>query len=164
MGKAKLFGTIGKMALGAVAPDLLEQGTRIVNDQLEKRKDYIKVPDVKFLPKHEAVAVMEKYQFNHSVVKINPDTKYINNSPDTIVKIEPKGNTLVDPNTFIKLYYIDEQTLQASQKLAQDLEYKKILKKQKAQAQLTSVIDNTSKIPSNLSKKIHMKKEEKTEE
>ncbi|USI44950.1 hypothetical protein [Leuconostoc mesenteroides] len=44
MGKAKLFGTIGKMALGAVAPDVLEQGTKIVNDQLEKRKDYLKYP------------------------------------------------------------------------------------------------------------------------
>ncbi|MFL2030468.1 hypothetical protein [Loigolactobacillus zhaoyuanensis] len=70
MGKAKLFGTIGKMALGAVAPDVLEQGTKIVNDQLEKRKDYLKIPDVKLLDVEKATAVIDKYNFNHSEVPV----------------------------------------------------------------------------------------------
>ena len=140
MGKAKLFGTIGKMALGAVAPDVLEQGTKIVNDQLEKRKDYLKLPDVKLLNVETATAVIDKYNFNHSEVPVKADLHYADALPNTIVKMEPKGNTSVAPNTFVKLYYIDEQTLIDSQLLAQEAESKKALKKQKTQDQIHNVL------------------------
>lgn len=161
MGKAKLFGTIGKMALGAVAPDVLEQGTKIVNDQLEKRKDYLKIPDVKLLDVEKATAVIDKYNFNHSEVPVKADLHYAGALPNTIVKMEPKGNTSVAPNTFVKLYYIDEQTLIDSQLLAQEAESKKALKKQKTQDQIHNVLETTSSVSANIGKKLHLKKDKK---
>ncbi len=47
MGKTKIISTLGKVALNAVAPDVLEQGTKMINNHLEKRNEYIKIPDVK---------------------------------------------------------------------------------------------------------------------
>ncbi|MFT9470102.1 PASTA domain-containing protein [Leuconostoc pseudomesenteroides] len=161
MGKAKLFGTIGKMALGAVAPDVLEQGTKIVNDQLEKRKDYLKIPDVKLLDVEKATAVIDKYNFNHSEVPVKADLQYADALPNTIVKMEPKGNTTVAPNTFVKLHYIDEQTVIDSQLLAQEAESKKALKKQKTQDQIHNVLETTSNVSANIGKKLHFKKEKK---
>ena len=161
MGKAKLFGTIGKMAVGAVAPDLLEQSTKIVSDQLEKRKDYTKIPDVKLLNVEEATATMKQYSFNHSVVKVTADIKYANSVPNSVVKIQPKGNTTVDPNTFVKIYYIDEETVIQSQKLAKDLEINRLNKKHKKQEQIHNALDVTSKVSSNLTKKLHFKKSTK---
>ncbi|MCT4413523.1 PASTA domain-containing protein [Leuconostoc pseudomesenteroides] len=164
MGKAKLFGTIGKMALGAVAPDVLEQGTKIVNDQLEKRKDYLKIPDVKLLDVEKATAIIDKYNFNHSEVPVKADLHYADALPNTIVKMEPKGNTSVAPNTFVKLYYIDEQTLIDSQLLAQEAESKKALKKQKTQEQIHNVLETTSSVSANIGNKLHFKKGKKNDD
>lgn len=161
MGKAKLFGTIGKMALGAVAPAVLEQGTKIVNDQLEKRKDYLKIPDVKLLDVEKATAILEKYNFNHSEVPVKANLRYADVLPNTIVKTEPKANAAVAPNTFVKLYYIDEQTLIDSQLLAQEAESKKALKKQKTQDQIHNVLETTSSVSANIGKKLHLKKDKK---
>lgn len=161
MGKAKLFGTIGKMALGAVAPAVLEQGTKIVNDQLEKRKDYIKIPNVKLLDVEKATAILDKYDFNHSEVPVKANLHYADALPNTIVKTEPKENTAVAPNTFVKLYYIDEQTLIDSQLLAQEAESKKALKKQKTQDQIHNVLETTSSMSANIGKKLHLKKDKK---
>lgn len=158
MGKVKFFGTLGKMALGALAPDLLEQGTKIVNNQLEKRKDYLKVPDVRLLDVEKAVTVMDKYNFNHSEVSVKADLHYASALPNTIVKLEPKGNTSVAPNTFVKLYYIDEQTIINSQLLAQEVKNKKNLKKLKIQKRIHNVLKTTSNISANIGKKLHFKR------
>ncbi|CAM3216289.1 PASTA domain-containing protein [Leuconostoc rapi] len=158
MGKAKLFGTIGKMTVGALAPDLLEQGTKVVSDQLEKRKNYVKIPDVKLLNVDEATATMKQYGFNHSLVKVVADIKYANRVPNSVVKIQPRGNTSVDPKTFVKVYYIDEETVAQSQKLAKDLEINKLNRKHKTQEQIHNAIDATSKVSSHVTEKLHFKK------
>lgn len=65
------------------------------------------------------------------------------------------------PNTFVKLYYIDEQTLIDSQLLAQEAESKKALKKQKTQDQIHNVLETTSNMSVNIGKKLHLKKDKK---
>lgn len=71
--------------------------------------------------------------------------------------MEPKGNTSVAPNTFVKLYYIDKQTLIDSQLLAQESESKKALKKQKTQEQIHNVLETTSSVSANIGNKLHFK-------
>ena len=61
--KTKLISTVGKIALGALAPEILAQGTKLVNAQLEKRKGYVKVPDVTALTVDEADEIMTQYHF-----------------------------------------------------------------------------------------------------
>lgn len=158
MGKAKPFDKIGEKAVGALGAVLLAQGTKVVSDQLEKRKDYVKVPDVKLLNVKEATSILKRYNFNYSLVKVISDIKYANSVPHSIVKTQPKGNASVDPKTFVKIYYIDEETVIQSQKLAKDLELNKLNKKHKTQEQIHNALDATSKVSSKLTGKLHFKK------
>ncbi len=163
MGKTKIISTLGKVALNAVAPDVLEQGTKMINNQLEKRNEYIKIPDVKSVDIEDAKATLDKYNFNHSEVPVQPDAKYANAKPNTIVKIQPKENTSVAPNTFVKMYYVDEQTIISSKLLVQEAENAKASKKQKRQDRIQNVIGTTSNVSANIGKKLHLKKTKKVE-
>ncbi|WP_455646895.1 PASTA domain-containing protein [Leuconostoc sp.] len=158
MNKIKLISTVGKIALGAFAPELLAQGTKLVNAQLEKRKGYIKVPDVTALDVDEANEIMTQYHFNHTVVSVAPAVKYANAVPNQVVKTQPKGNSLVDPQTFVKLYTIDAETVQKSKMMAADLEKAKQKRQQAVKAKVQNTITATTKIPAQITSKLKRKK------
>lgn len=158
MNKTKLISTVGKIALGALAPELLAQGTKLVNAQLEKRKEYIKVPDVTALDVDEANEIMTQYHFNHTVVSVAPAVKYANAVPNQVVKTQPKGNSLVDPQTFVKLYTIDAETVQKSKMMAADLEKAKQKRQQAVKAKVQNTITATTKIPAQITRKLKRNK------
>ncbi|ORI84553.1 hypothetical protein BMS96_05120 [Leuconostoc lactis] len=158
MNKTKLISTVGKIALGALAPELLAQGTKLVNAQLEKRKGYIKVPDVTALDVDEANEIMTQYHFNHTVVSVASAVKYANAVPNQVVKTQPKGNSLVDPQTFVKLYTIDAETVQKSKMMAADLEKVKQKKQQAVKAKVQNTITATTKIPAQITRKLKRNK------
>lgn len=158
MNKTKLISTVGKIALGALAPELLAQGTKLVNAQLEKRKGYIKVPDVTALDVDEANGIMTQYHFNHTVVSVAPAVKYANAVPNQVVKTQPKGNSLVDPQTFVKLYTIDAETVQKSKMMAADLEKAKQKRQRAVKAKVQNTITATTKIPAQITRKLKRNK------
>ena len=158
MNKTKLISTVGKIALGALAPELLAQGTKLVNAQLEKRKEYIKVPDVTALDVDEANEIMTQYHFNHTVVSVAPAVKHANTVPNQVVKTQPKGNSLVDPQTFVKLYTIDAETIQQSKMMAADLEKAKQKRQQSIKAKVQNTITATTKIPAQITRKLKRNK------
>ncbi|MDF7626729.1 PASTA domain-containing protein [Lactobacillaceae bacterium L1_55_11] len=158
MGKSKLLGTLGKLATAALTPTILEEGTKLANDFIDRRKGYVKIPDVTKLDTQEAHETVDKYNFNHSTVKARANANYANAIPGTIVKVEPKPNTLVSPDTFVKLYYIDEPTIEESKQLAQEQAERKAQRKQARKDQVQHAVHATSKVANNLSKKVHLKK------
>ena len=158
MNKTKLISTVGKIALGALVPELLAQGTKLVNAQLEKRKGYIKVPDVTALDVDEANEIMTQYHFNHTVVSVAPAVKYANAVPNQVVKTQPKGNSLVDPQTFVKLYTIDAETIQQSKMMAADLEKAKQKRQQSIKAKVQNTMTATTKIPAQITRKLKRNK------
>ena len=158
MNKTKLISTVGKIALGALAPELLAQGTKLVNAQLEKRKGYIKVPDVTALDVDEATEIMTQYHFKHTVVPVAAAVKYANAVPNQVVKTQPKGNTVVDPQTFVKLYTIDAETVQKSKMMAADLEKAKQKRQQAVKAKVQNTITATTKIPAQITRKLKRNK------
>lgn len=158
MNKTKLISTVGKIALGALAPELLAQGTKLVNAQLEKRKGYIKIPDVTALDVDEANEIMTQYHFNHTVVSVAPAVKYANAVPNQVVKTQPKGNSLVDPQTFVKLYTINAETVQKSKMMAADLEKAKQKRQQAVKAKVQNTITATTKIPAQITGKLKRNK------
>lgn len=158
MNKTKLISTVGKIALGALAPELLAQGTKLVNAQLEKRKGYVKVPDVTALDVDEANEIMTQYHFNHTVVSVAPAVKYANTLPNQVVKTQPKGNSLVDPQTFVKLYTIDAETIQQSKMMAADLEKAKQKRQQLIKAKVQNTMTATTKIPAQITRKLKRNK------
>lgn len=158
MNNTKLISTVGKIALGALAPELLAQGAKLVNAQLEKRKGYIKVPDVTALDVDEANEIMTQYHFNHTVVSVAPAVKYANAVPNQVVKTQPKGNSLVDPQTFVKLYTIDAETVQKSKMMAADMEKAKQKRQQAVKAKVQNTITATTKIPAQITRKLKRNK------
>lgn len=158
MNKTKLISTVGKIALGALAPELLAQGTKLVNAQLERRKGYIKVPDVTALDVDEATEIMTQYRFKHTVVPVAAAVKYANAVPNQVVKTQPKGNTVVDPQTFVKLYTIDAETVQKSKMMAADLEKAKQKRQQAVKAKVQNTITATTKIPAQITRKLKRNK------
>ena len=117
MGTGKLIGVLGKAALGAAAPGLLENANKLVNDQLEQRKGYVKIPDITLLDAQEATSILDNYGLNHTLIKAEPNLDYANANPNTIVKMTPRGNAKVDPKTFIKVFYVDESIVDQSKQL-----------------------------------------------
>ncbi|MDN2650375.1 PASTA domain-containing protein [Leuconostoc lactis] len=158
MNKTKLISTVGKIALGALAPELLAQGTKLVNAQLEKRKGYVKVPDVTALDVDEANEIMTQYHFNHTVVSVAPSVKYANTVPNRVVKTQPKGNTVVDPQTFVKLYTIDAETVQKSKTMAAELKKAKQKRQQAIKAKVQNTMTVTTKIPAQVTRKLKRNK------
>lgn len=156
--KTKLISTVGKIALGALAPELLAQGTKLVNAQLEKRKGYVKVPDVTALTVDEADEIMTQYHFNHTVVSVAPAVKYANAVPNQVVSTQPKGNTVVDPQTFVKLYTIDAETIHQSQLIAETLEKARQVRKQAIKEKVNNTVRATAKIPAHITKKLKANK------
>ncbi|CAH1851657.1 PASTA domain-containing protein [Convivina praedatoris] len=163
MGKLdKLIKGIGASALTSVA---IDEVAKMASKELEKRSHYVKLPDVRSLPVSEAESILQDYDFKYSLVKLPPDAKYADVLINHVVRMTPHGGANVDPKTFIKIYYADEQTIQASQVLAEKLAEEKALKKAKNQANIKHVVDVTAKVSSNVTEKLHLKKSiEKKEE
>ncbi|MFT8458191.1 MAG: PASTA domain-containing protein [Liquorilactobacillus ghanensis] len=143
MSKKKILGKLTKTALDAVAPDFVDSTVNVVNQQLEKRKDYIKIPDVISLPIDEASSILESYNFKFSKVLVNPDIKYADKRSLTVLKISPKVGWDVDPKTFVKFFYADDEVIMKSKELKNAAALKKEQQKKEQQETLHNLTDST---------------------
>ncbi|KAA8434768.1 PASTA domain-containing protein [Weissella paramesenteroides] len=144
MGKIQLIGKAVKIAAPFVikaAPAVIEQVNKINEQQKEKKKDYIKIPDVLSLPINEATEVLTKYHFNYSLIKLPASGKIALQPADTVLKLTPKGGSNVSPNTFVKLYYADETIINESMQKRDATLAKKTATKEKHKAQIKTVAD-----------------------
>ena len=100
MGKTKIFTVLGKLTAGALIPEALNQGAKILNRELEKRQDYVKIPDVTGLPVEEAAMVLEKYGFQHSLIKATASPQFSNSTDNQVIKLVPRAKSNVPATTF----------------------------------------------------------------
>lgn len=143
MSKKKILGKLTKTALDAVAPDFVDSTANIVNQQLEKRKDYIKIPDVISLPIDEASSILESYGFKSSKALLDPDIKYADKRSLTVLKISPKVGRAVDPKTFVKFFYADENVITQSKELRNSAISQKKQQKKEQQEVLHNLANST---------------------
>lgn len=143
MSKKKMLGKLTKNALNAIAPDFVDSTANIVSNELEKRKDYIKIPDVVSLPVDEASSILESYGFKFSKALIDPDSKYAERRPLTVLKISPNVGWAVDPKTFVKVFYADEAVITKSKELKNAIALKKEQQKKEQQEKLHNLTDST---------------------
>lgn len=161
MGKLQIIGRLARVATAALTPVALDEATKIINRHLDKRKDYVKIPDVKSLSLNEAAKVLEQYEFNYALVKVKADVKYAYNDSDTVLRILPKGGTNVDPTTFVKLYYADEETIKQSNTLFKDMMDQKVDKQEKRQQAVRDLTDKTKQVATDVSGKLGLTKKDK---
>jgi len=159
------LGKLGKYAASAtIAPIIIDQATKLVNTQLDKHKDYVKVPDVISLSPEEANSVLNQYGFKHSIVKLDAKPKYADSSVNQILKMIPKPGSSIDKSTFLKLYYVDSEIVDKSRTLAEQVALSKAEKKAKTKANIKKTVNKTADISTNLKKKLHFKKSKSDDE
>lgn len=163
MGKLQVIGRLARVATAALTPVALDEATKIINRHLDKRKDYVKIPDVKSLSLNEAAKVLEQYEFNYALVKVKADVKYAYNDSDTVLRILPKGGANVDPTTFVKLYYADEETIKQSNDLFKDMMDQKVDKQEKRQQTVRDLTDKTKQVATDVSSKLGLTKKDKSD-
>lgn len=163
MGKLQIIGRLARVATAALIPVALDEATKIINRHLDKRKDYVKIPDVKSLSLNEAAKVLEQYEFNYALVKVKADVKYAYNDSDTVLRILPKGGANVDPTTFVKLYYADEETIKQSNDLFKDMMDQKVDKQEKRQQTVRDLTDKTKQVATDVSSKLGLTKKDKSD-
>ncbi|MGK4063167.1 PASTA domain-containing protein [Weissella paramesenteroides] len=163
MGKLQIIGRLARVATAALTPVALDEATKIINRHLDKRKDYVKIPDVKSLSLNEAAKVLEQYEFNYALVKVKADVKYAYNDSDTVLRILPKGGANVDPTTFVKLYYADEETIKQSNDLFKDMMDQKVDKQEKRQQTVRDLTDKTKQVATDVSSKLGLTKKDKSD-
>lgn len=161
MGKLQVIGRLARVVAAALTPVALDEATKIINRQLDKRKDYVKIPDVKSLSLDEAAKVLEQYEFNYALVKVKADVKYAYNDSDTVLRILPKGGASVDPTTFVKIYYADEETIQQSNVLFKNMMDQKVDKQEKRQQAVRGLTDKTKQVATDVSGKLGLTKKDK---
>ncbi|GEP74687.1 PASTA domain-containing protein [Weissella thailandensis] len=160
MGKLQIIGRLARVAATAVTPVALDEATKIINNQLDKRKHYVKIPDVKSLSLDEAGKVLEQYKFNYALVKVPADIKYAYNDSDTVLHILPKGGTAVDPTTFVKVYYADADTIEKSNILSKEMANQKINKQEKRQQTMRNVTNKSKQVVTRVGNKMPFRKKD----
>ena len=163
MGKLQIIGRLARVATAALTPVALDEATKIINRHLDKRKDYVKIPDVKSLYLDEAAKVLEQYEFNYALVKVKADVKYAYNDSDAVLRILPKGGANVDPTTFVKLYYADEEIIKQSNDLFKDMMDQKVDKQEKRQQAVRDLTDKTKQVATDVSGKLGLTKKDKSD-
>ncbi|MFM1525334.1 MULTISPECIES: hypothetical protein [Helcococcus] len=85
---------------------------------IKNTKDkYVKVPDVRDLLISDAEKVLSDLGFDVHVILDKPNAKYANERIEEVTKILPNSKKLVK-GSLIKIYYLDEDGVEESKKLA----------------------------------------------
>lgn len=92
MSKGKMLGKLTKVAASSIlgSSPVEDAVAKIVDDQLEKRKDYVKVPDVIGVPLADAEKILSEFQFKFIRTLADPDIKYANKRVDVVLATKPE--------------------------------------------------------------------------
>lgn len=151
-----MLANIGKFAAGSIlGSDPVEEAVaKIVNNQMDKCKDYVKVPDIVGVPLADAEKVLSEYQFKFIKTLADPDIKYANKRTDIVLATKPKGGSSVPPNTFIKLIYADQEVLAASQLQLKDKAIQQNAQKESNKLLMRKLLDTSKSQASKFSDKL----------
>jgi hypothetical protein len=138
-----------------------------IDGHIERHKDDVKIPDVKGLPTAQAQQFIQDYGLVAAVLIADPQIAYADKAAGVVVRTEPKVNTIVKPGTFVKIYWLNEEVLEASKVLAQETAEKKIAKASARKALATKLVDgtkaNSARLAHAVTKVAHHKHEEQPE-
>ncbi|CAH1853977.1 PASTA domain-containing protein [Convivina intestini] len=154
MSKNKFVESLEKVTVGVMSPAVLEKVAQTVNSEVAKRKNYIKIPNVKGLSPQEAGKILESYGFEYSSSLTVPGSRLANKKADQIITIRPHSGLVVSPDTHIKLYYADEQIIERSK----EIEVEEEEAKQRHHQQREAVAKEVNGFSKKILKKLPFKK------
>jgi len=120
MGKGRLI-KIGKKVLveggKALVPDVMELGTKIGSELIEKQKNLIKIPNLKDVHIDEALRILKELNLLPTSAVANPSLAYADESENEVMYSEPKFGSRVNPKTTVKVYYLTQEVIVKSKDL-----------------------------------------------
>ncbi len=126
----------------AIVGKITDKTAPIVDKHLERRHDYkkslVSVPNLIDVEMETAKAHLENLGLKVIPVLAKPHGKYVNADVGEVVAMTPKWRK-VEPNSLIKLYYVNEPVLIASQQMLADAQAKKEQDKARLQASFHKV-------------------------
>lgn len=116
------FSDLADTTIKALGPQVVEKGSAFVEAHLNKHNDDISMPDLVGLKLAEAKRLLEFYDFQYTIIEVDPDPQYAKVKPGFILDMTPAANTKVTANkkTFVRVSYANEATVAASQKIIDD--------------------------------------------
>lgn len=121
-GVSKLAGTLDKTL--NIAGDAVQAAAEVTNHQLDEHNKRhlhdVKIPDLLGLTLTQSQEALSPFDLTFAPVVATPDAKFASARVDTVIATLPKPNAVVAPGSFVKLYYVDAATLEASTVLAEE--------------------------------------------
>ena len=102
--------------------------------------------------------VLEKYGFQHSLIKATASPQFSNSTDNQVIKLVPRAKSNVPATTFLKVYYVDSATISESVILANKIREMKAIKKEKNHKNMQKIVQQTTKVTEKLTKKRHVSK------
>jgi len=115
---------VGTAALPAI-PKVIEKVSEAAAKSHEKRQSWIRVPNVVGAKLCDAQSSLTTVGLNYLSIIVKPKREYNKYKTDTVIKSSHKADIKVDPTTTVNLYYITQDIIDESKRLAAEHEIKK---------------------------------------
>lgn len=135
---ATIFG-----AADALAPTV-EATKGVINEHHTKHANDAKIPKLTELSLDDAHEILTNYPVKSINILVAPNKRFAHKRPNTVLRTEPRTGSVVSPDTFFKLFYVDEATILESKELLKLADEQKS-KKKEARKELTHKLVNSSK-------------------
>lgn len=115
-----------------------------IDDHHAKHANDAKIPKLTELSLDDAHEILTNYPVKSINILVAPNKRFAHKRPNTVLRTEPRTGSVVSPDTFFKLFYVDEATILESKELLKLADEQKS-KKKEARKELTHKLVNSSK-------------------
>lgn len=145
-GLSKIGKTLNKTI--DIAGNIISSTAEVTNHQMDERNKRhqfdIKLPDISGLSLDQTKDLFDSINIKYAFVKVDPDVKLVSTKIDTVLKTVPKPKTVLPAGGFVKVYYLDSEGLEQSQKILADSVHKKQVRKESTKALFDKVGQETA--------------------
>ena len=146
----------GTFVLSKVLPKVVDEVSDAATKSHERRQNWIKVPNVIGARLSDAQSSITTIGLNSLPIEVKPRKEYKEHKAETVIKSSHKADVKVDPTTTINLYYITQDVIDESKRLAEEHETKKVNYQKERKEKIKNLHHHTK----NSLQKIRLKKKE----
>jgi len=140
----KVVGAVaGPIILSKILPKVVDEVSDAATKSHERRQTWIKVPNVIGAKLCDAQSSITTIGLNSLPIEVKPRKNYKEHKADTVIKSSHKADIKVDPTTTINLYYITQEVINESKRLAENHEISKANYKNERQRMIEKLRQHT---------------------
>ncbi|EKQ02694.1 PASTA domain-containing protein [Lacticaseibacillus paracasei] len=145
-GVSKLTKTIDKTL--DIAGNAIGAAADVTNHQLDehnkRHQTDVKLPDIIGLSIDQAKELFATLELKYALLASEPDASFETAKADTIVNTVPKAHTVLSAGSFVKIYYLDAEVIEASRLIVSEKETRKRARKEAVKALASKIGHGTA--------------------